>query len=211
MTTWQPGTVLISDYFFAEALGIWHKDLSYRTYDKGADNGSQPKGSSKQKTCDYKKAVCQDTDNTKRLACFVADDNGHQIIGTCSCFRFDHDGHAKSKDDTSCHKDNDTYCHGKGTVDIVSKQDGKKIDNRSAQKHTDDRSDSNIASVNEKQDQDDEKADYHVRTSVSPVKGSRPWNTAEDTLHKDVKGVGSQICLNKKSYTQVSNRQTENQ
>ena len=37
---------LISDYFFAEALGIWHKDLCDRTYDKGTDNGSQSKGSS---------------------------------------------------------------------------------------------------------------------------------------------------------------------
>ena len=105
MTTWQPGMSLISDYFFAEALGIWHKDLCDRTYDKGTDNSSQSKGSSKQKTCDHKEAVCQDAHDAERFVTFVADDNGNQIIGTCSRFRFDHYGHAKSKDDTSCHKD----------------------------------------------------------------------------------------------------------
>ena len=67
MTTWQPGMSLISDYFFAEALGIWHKDLCDRTYDKGTDNSSQSKGSSKQKTCDHKEAVCQDAHDAERF------------------------------------------------------------------------------------------------------------------------------------------------
>ena len=97
------------------------------------------------------------------------------------------------------------------SYDTVSKQDGKKINNRSAKKHTDDRSNSYVASVNEKQHHNDQKTDHHVSSSVGPVKSCRPWDTAEDSLHKDIKGVSSQICLNKKSHTQVSNRQTENQ
>ena len=176
---------LISDYFFAEALGIWHKDLCDRTYDKGTDNSSQSKGSSKQKTCDHKEAVCQDAHDAERFVTFVADDNGNQIIGTCSRFRFDHYGHAKSKDDTSCYKDDDAHCYGQRTVDTVSKQDGKKINNRSAKKHTDDRSNSYVASVNEKQHHNDQKTDHHVSSSVGPVKSCRPWDTAEDSLHKD--------------------------
>lgn len=193
------------DDALAEALGKGHKNLGYRAHDKGADNSSQPKGSAQQKACGNKKAVCQDTDNAEGLMDFVADDNSHKVVGACACLGFNDDGHSKGKDDTAGNQDNDTSCNGKGAVDVVSQQNRKQINNGTAQKHADNGSDPYVAPVDQEQYKNDQKTDHHMGAAVGPVKGIRPRDTAEDSLHKYIEGISAQIRLDKKGYAQMGN------
>ena len=141
---------------------------------------------------------------------FVADHNGHQVIGACSGLGFDDNGHPQSKNHASCNKDNNTYCKRKRAVDIVSKDYSEKINDRSPKEHTDNGSDPYVASVNHKQYQYDQKADHHMSASVSPVKCIRPWNASENSLYQNIKRVCAKVCLNKKGNPQMGYRQTKN-